>query len=165
MSSLLLIISALESWVVGDRALQSLEVRPIFPFERARFDSELEAHHWLGSRLAGQTMRYVALDGDGSWVALVGFGAAALSCKPRDRFVGWSHHQQFRRLGYVVNNQRFCVLPLGRRHNLASAVLARTLRRLSDDYRSRWGHAVLVVETFVDPARHRGSRIYCPVRV
>lgn len=140
-----------------DRELSAVKVRPILPAERARFDAELDQHHWLGCHLVGETMRYVALDATGSWVALVGFGASALSCKPRDRFLGWSQPQQFRRLSYVTNNQRFCVLPGGRRHNLASVVLARTLRRLSGDYRSRWGHPVLVVETFVDPARHLGT--------
>jgi len=35
--------------------------------------------------------------------------------------------------------------------------LARVLRRLSDDYRAVYGHRVLVVETFTDPARHTGT--------
>lgn len=134
-----------------------LVVRPLAPGERVRFDAELGAHHWLGERLFGETMRYVATGGDGAWLALVGFGSAALSCAPRDAFVGWSDEQRRRRLRFVVNNQRFCVLPSGRRHNLASAVLARCLRRLPGDYEARWGHPVLVVETFVDPARHAGT--------
>lgn len=134
-----------------------LVVRPVTRDERARFDAELDAHHWLGHRLVGETMRHVACDGEGTWLALVGFGSAALSCRPRDAFIGWSDDQHFRRLCYVVNNQRFCVLPAARRPNLASAVLARSLRRLSGDYAVRWGHPVLVVETFVDPARHVGT--------
>lgn len=134
-----------------------LVVRPIGRDERARFDAELDAHHWLGHRLVGETMRHVACASDGRWLALVGFGAAALACRPRDAFIGWSDEQHFRRLRYVVNNQRFCVLPEARRANLASAVLARSLRRVSGDYEARWGHPVLVVETFVDPARHLGT--------
>lgn len=132
-------------------------MRPIRAGERSRFDAELDEHHWLGHHLVGETMRYAAVRPDGSWLAVVGFGAAALSCRPRDTFIGWSAEQQFRRLRYVVNNQRYCVLPDGRRKNLASHVLSRTLRRLSGDYESRWGHPVMVVETFVDPARHRGT--------
>jgi len=73
-------------------------------------------------------MRYVAVLG-GKWVGLVGFGSAALSCAALDRYLGWSRVQQYARLRHVVNNQRFCVLPGGRRRNLASAVLARALRR------------------------------------
>jgi hypothetical protein len=52
-------------------------------------------------------LRYVAVL-DGEWVALVGFGSAALSCAARDRFLGWSREAQYARLRHVVNNQRFC---------------------------------------------------------
>ena len=142
---------------MSDELLREIEVRPILPGERAGFDAGLDEHHWLGRRLVGRTMRYVAVDGDGRWVALLGFGAAALSCKPRDVHIGWSREQQYRRLSYIANNQRFCVLPAGRRPNLASFVLTRTLRRLGDDYQQRWGQRVVAVETFVDPARHRGT--------
>src|SRR5664280_2586135 len=63
---------------------------PADPGRRGRrFNAELDAHHWLGHRLTGQVLRYVAAL-DGEWVALVGFGSAALSCAARDRFLGWS---------------------------------------------------------------------------
>lgn len=101
-------------------------------------------------------MRYVATLG-GEWVALVGFGSAVLSCAARDRFLGWSRDQQYARLAHVVNNQRLCVLPAGRRPNLASAVLARVLRRLAADYLAAYGRRVLAVETFTDPAVHTGA--------
>jgi len=142
---------------MGDAELAAIRVRPIRPDERARFDRELDEHHWLGHHLVGETMRYVALDASGEWAALVGFGAAALACKPRDAFLGWSDDQHFRRLRFVTNNQRFCVLPQGQRKNLASRVLSLTLARLSGDFVSRWRHPVLVVETFVDPSRHAGT--------
>ena len=133
-----------------------MRVRPIASDEVDRFNALLREHHWLGHRLTGQVMRYVAV-ADGLWVALVGFGSAALSCAARDRYLGWSREQQYARLRHVANNQRFCVLPAGRQHNMASAVLARTLRRLSDDYLAVYGHRVLAVETFTDPARHTGA--------
>ena len=41
--------------------------------------------------------------------------------------------------------------------NLASAVLARALRRVSADYLAVYGHRVLAVETFTDPSRHTGA--------
>ncbi len=93
----------------------------------------------------------------GEWVAVVGFGSAVLSCRVRDEFLGWSREQQYSRLKHVANNQRFCVLPAGRRPNLASAVLSRVLGRLSGDYLVAYGHRVLGVETFTDPARHTGA--------
>jgi hypothetical protein len=135
---------------------EGLVVRPVGRDEVDRFNACLDEHHWLGHRIVGETLRYVATERD-QWVAVLGFGSAALACAPRDRWVGWSKEAQFRRLRYVVNNQRFCVLPEGRRPNLASAVLARALRRLSGDYQACYGHPVLVVETFTDPVLHRGS--------
>jgi hypothetical protein len=136
--------------------VRDVVVRPIFADEVGRFNAALREHHWLGHRLTGQVLRYVAVL-DGEWVAVVGFGSAALSCRARDEFVGWSREQQYARLRHVANNQRFCVLPAGRRPNLASAVLSRVLARLSTDYLAAYGHRVLAVETFTDPARHTGA--------
>lgn len=131
-------------------------VRPVAFGETGRFNDLLDAHHWLGHRLTGQVLRYVA-ELDGRWVAVLGFGSAALSCAARDGFIGWSREQQYARLLHVANNQRFCVLPEGRVPNLASAVLGRALRRLPGDYLAVYGHRVVAVETFTDPARHAGS--------
>lgn len=135
---------------------QALSVRLVRADEVARFNALLDEHHFLGHHLFGRALRYVATI-DSEWVALVGFGSAALSLGPRERYVGWSEEIKLRRLRYVSNNQRFCVLPDARQPNLASAVLARTLHRLSTDALSLYGHPVLLVETFTDPALHRGT--------
>jgi predicted transposase YbfD/YdcC len=142
---------------VSDGWFGGLRVSLLAAGDRARFDVLLDEHHWLGHRMVGETLRYVATDADGRWVALVGFGSSALSCRPRDRYIGWSSEIQFRRLGFVASNQRFCVLPEGRRPNVASAVMSRTLARLSSDWVTVWGHPVLLVETFVDRSRHVGT--------
>lgn len=55
-------------------------VRPIFADEIGRFNAALTEHHWLGRRLTGQVLRYVAVLG-GEWVAVAGFGSAVLSCR------------------------------------------------------------------------------------
>jgi predicted transposase YbfD/YdcC len=135
---------------------RSLVVRPVADGELDRFRAELGAHHWLGFRLSGQVMRYVAVI-DGQWVALAGFGSAALSCTVREQFLGWDSELKRRRLPLLVGNQRLCVLPAGRRPHLASAVLGACLRRVSADYAERFGHPVLAVETFTDPVRHTGA--------
>jgi hypothetical protein len=108
-------------------------------------------------RLAGQTLCYVAKL-DGQWVALLTFSAAALHLKGREKWLGWTPRQRARRLGLVVNNSRFLVLPERQRYpNLASRALGLALRRLSDDWQARWQHPVLVVESFVDETRYRGT--------
>jgi predicted transposase YbfD/YdcC len=130
-------------------------VRPVADSELDRFRTELAAHHWLGFRLSGQVIRYVAVL-DGQWVALAGFGSAALTCTVREEFVGWDVRLRRRRLPLLVSSQRFCVLP-GARPHLASAVLGACLARLSADYQHRFDHPVLAAETFTDPARHTGA--------
>jgi hypothetical protein len=131
-------------------------VRLVGADEVPRFNALLDEHHFLGHCLSGRVLRYVAMV-SGEWVALVGFGSAALSVRVREELIGWDEATRYRRLRYVSNNQRFCVLPGGRGPNVASAVLGGVLRRLSDDMRSVYGHRVVMVETFTDPSRHRGS--------
>lgn len=133
-----------------------LTVRLIAKDEQSRFDETLERAHWLGAGLVGEVMRYVAEE-NGEWVALIGFGSAALCVRARDTNIGWSERQRWNRLRYIANNQRFCVLDEHRRPNLASQALGAALRRLSFDYERRWGHPVVLVETFTDPARHLGT--------
>lgn len=144
--------------VPENEVLPRVTVRLINEDERPRFDFLLVERHYIGSaRLSGQTLRYVA-ELDGEWVALICFGAAALHLKAREQWIGWSPRQRARRLNFVVNNSRFLVLP--ERHaypNLASRVLGLCLRRLSDDWKTRWGHPVLGVESFVDETRFRGT--------
>ena len=138
--------------------LQRISLRLVGEDERAAFDQLLEGRHYLASaRLAGQTLRYVA-ELDGQWVALLTFSAAALHLKGREQWLRWSPRQRARRLGLVVNNSRFLVLPERQRYpNLASRVLGLALRRLSNDWQARWGHPVLVVESFVDESQYRGT--------
>jgi hypothetical protein len=138
--------------------LRQVRVRLLADNEVGQFNFYLERGHYLeSSRFAGQSLRYVA-EVDGQWVALLTFSAPALHLKARERWIGWSPRQRARRLGLVVNNSRFLVL-LGRQRypNLASRVLGLGLQRLSADWQERWGHPVLVVESFVDESLYRGT--------
>jgi len=138
--------------------LARVTVRLLREDELGPFNYYLQQEHYLeNSRLAGEWLRYVA-ELDGQWVALLSFSAAALHIKGRERWIGWSPRQRARRLGFVVNNSRFLVLPDRQRYpNLASRVLSLILRRLSNDWQECWGHPVWVVESFVDESRYRGT--------
>ena len=138
--------------------LARVTVRLLQEHERPEFDRLLEEKHYLHeSALTGESLRYVAVL-DGHWVALIAFSAAALHLKAREARLGWSPRQRARRLALVVNNSRFLVLPERQRFpNLASRVLGWCLRRLSADWQERWGHPVLLVESFVDESHYRGT--------
>jgi hypothetical protein len=134
-----------------------LEVRPIFPDEKIKWNELVKSHHYLGLRaIVGESMRYVAIL-DGVWVALVGFGAAALKSRHRDGFIGWKPAVQWQRLKLLANNVRFLILPDVRIKNLASKVLSLTTKRLSADWQAAYGHPILLAETFVDDNRFLGT--------
>jgi hypothetical protein len=138
--------------------LRRVTVRLIRLEEREHFDALLEKDHYLHSaRLGGQSLRYVA-EVDGQWVALMTFSGAAPHTKAREHKIRWTPRQRARRLCLVVNNSRFLVLPERQRYpNLASRVLALALKRLRADWQAHWGHPVVLVESYVDESKYRGT--------
>jgi hypothetical protein len=138
--------------------LRRLTIRLIDPEERERFDALLEREHYLHSaRVGGPSLRYVG-EVDGQWVALLVFSGAAPHTKARECRIGWTPRQRARRLGWVVNNSRFLVLPQRQRYpNLASRVLGLGLKRLNGDWQEQWGHPVILVESYVDESQYRGT--------
>lgn len=138
--------------------LRKVSVRLISPQERERFDTLLESQHYLHSaRVGGASLRYVA-EVAGQWVALLVFSGAAPHTKARESTIGWTPRQRARRLGFVVNNSRFLVLPERQRYpNLASRVLGLCLKTVSADWQAQWSHPVLLVESYVDESQYRGT--------
>jgi predicted transposase YbfD/YdcC len=117
----------------------------------------MQRHHYLGALpKIGESLWYVATWQD-QWVALVGFSAAAWKCAVRDRWIGWDFRHQYDRLHLLANNSRFLILPEQHRPNLASRTLALCQRRLAEDWSNRFGHPLVLLETFVDPQRFAGT--------
>jgi hypothetical protein len=117
----------------------------------------MQQHHYLGALpKISETLWYVASWGE-EWVALVSFSASALKCAARDGWIGWDFRQRYRRLKLVVNNSRFLILPDWHTPNLGSRVLALCQRRVGRDWEETFGHGVVLLETFVDPERFRGT--------
>lgn len=136
---------------------QNLVVRPVLAGERRAWREHMARYHYLGcGRFVGESILYVAVLA-GQVVGLLAWAGAALKCGARDRFIGWDEATKIAKLGFVVNNARFLVLPWVERKNLASRILALNLRRLSSDWVERYGHPVYLAETFVDARRFRGT--------
>lgn len=134
-----------------------LTVNPVKRAEESRFKRELDTHHYLGAvPKIGETLWYVARRGK-EWVGLVCFSAPAWKCAVRDRWIGWDFRTQYDRLHLIANNSRFLLLPGQHQPNLGSRVLALCERRIAKDWERRFGHALLLLETFVDPRRFRGT--------
>ena len=137
--------------------LQQALVRTVEHWEEDRYRQLMQAHHYLGALpKIGETLWYVATLRD-EWVALVSFSSAALKCGVRDQWIGWDFRHQYDRLHLVTNNSRFLILPGWHCPNLGSRILALCKRRLSTDWPTRFGHPLLLLETFVDPERFAGT--------
>jgi Domain of unknown function (DUF4338) len=57
----------------------------------------------------------------------------------------------------LTNNSRFLILPNWHYPNLASRILSLCHKRLCRDWQERFGHPVLLIETFVDPKYFQGT--------
>jgi hypothetical protein len=142
---------------LADVNLAELQVQPVERTEEARYQDLMGAHHYLGGLpKIGETLWYVA-SYRGEWVALLSFSAAAWKCGVRDRWIGWDGRRQYARLKLLANNSRFVILPGWHRRNLGSKTLALCRKRLPADWRTRFGHPLVLIETFVDPTRFQGT--------
>jgi hypothetical protein len=132
-------------------------LRPL-RFEHVRRTScePLFNHYLRYTRPVGEQLKYLVYSGDRVVAALAWSSAAhGLSC--RDRFIGWSAATRRANRHLLAYNSRFLVPPWVRVPHLASHVLGRMVRQLSDDWERVYQHPIYFVETFVEPARHRGS--------
>lgn len=125
---------------------------------RIRFVAALAEYHYLGCRgTVGENLQYMVMDKAGRLLACLLFGSAAWKCRPRDQFIGWLPERRAGKLHLLTNNTRFLILPFVRVPHLASWILGRVLRRLSADWQKKYGHAILLVETFVERERFAGT--------
>lgn len=139
--------------------LKTIVIRPVEGEDEKREAKEfLESYHYLKDiKAVGEQIWYGVFDEEGQWLGVLVFCAASRRLHARDTWIGWSEEQRRRRLALVVNNARFLLLPYKTVPNLASRTLRVALERLSGDWQLRYGHPVVLVETFVDPEHYCGT--------
>lgn len=114
-------------------------------------------YHYLGyAAMSGSQIRYNVFAGE-QLVACISFCACAWKLKDRERFIGWSEQQRQKNLQLVINNARFLVLPWIQSKGLASKILALAARQLPKDWKHRYGFEPVLLETFVEYERHKGT--------
>lgn len=147
------------AWSAFLAAVQPVSVEPITPGTPAarRWAFYLHTYHYLGLRVVGENLGYLARDGQGRDVACLLFGAPAWRCAPRDRALGWTDAQRRAQLPTVANNTRFLILPWVRVPHLASHLLGAVTRRIGTDWHARYGHGLEWLETFVERDRFAGT--------
>ncbi len=138
--------------------LPALALRPPAGNAASRLWNEYIArYHYLGyTPMSGNQMRYNVFAGE-QLVALLGFGASAWKLAAREHFIGWGEAQRRRNLQLVVNNARFLILPWIQSKGLASKILALAARQLPAHWQQRYGFSPVLLETFVQSPRHRGT--------
>lgn len=114
-------------------------------------------YHYLGYKmLPGAQLRYFIKDGE-RMLGAMGFGAAAWKVASRDTFIGWDAGARQERLHLIVNQARFLILPWVTCRNLATKSLAMVIRRLPNDWEEHFNYRPVLMETFVEVSRYRGT--------
>jgi hypothetical protein len=118
----------------------------------------LREHHYLGmGRPVGENLGYLIYSSGGPLLAAVWFGASAWKVIERDRFIGWSADQRERGLALIANQSRFLILPGVAVPHLASHILGLLSRRIAADWHSKYGHRIVMLESFVECDRFAGT--------
>jgi hypothetical protein len=114
-------------------------------------------YHYLGYKKPfGFHLRYFIKADRRIWGCVL-FSGAAKAIGIRDRWIGWEPKRRLKNLAWVVNNSRFLILPWVRVKYLASHVLSAIERRICEDWEDKWGYRPVLMETFVDPRRYKGT--------
>ncbi len=139
-------------------ALPCVQLRIVMGRQQSRLWNEyIHRYHYLGYKpLPGAQLRYFVIS-ENNIIALLGFGASAWQCAPRDKYIGWTHDQRKKKLQYIVNNARFLILPWVKCKNLASKILSLTSHRLSRDWQGHYGYHPVLLESFVERDRFAGT--------
>jgi hypothetical protein len=140
------------------QAMSCVQLRVVMGRQQSRLWNEyIHRYHYLGYKpLPGAQLRYFVIS-ENNIIALLGLGASAWQCAPRDKYIGWTHDQRKKKLHYIVNNARFLILPWVKCKNLASKILSLTTQRLSRDWQDHYGYRPVLLETFVERGRFAGT--------
>jgi hypothetical protein len=139
---------------IGPVSLELVEGEP----EVSAWNGLVARYHYLGCRKPiGCFLRYFISAAGHGILGCVLFAGAARALASRDAWIGWSPRQRLRNLAWVINNSRLLILPTVRVAHLASHVLGQVERRVARDWESRWGYRPVLMESFVDPRRFRGT--------
>lgn len=120
------------------------------------FDTLLVQYHYLGYKgSVGEHLPYLIWDQKENVLGCILFGAAAWRIAPRDQFIGWNEGQRQRNLPLIANNMRFLLLK--KIPHLASHLLGKIAQRISRDWEEKYGHPIVLLETFVEVGRFAGT--------
>jgi hypothetical protein len=139
-------------------ALGPVDIHPVRrTADEPLFNSLMEHYHYLAyEQPVGEHLKYLAW-AQGRPIACLAWSSAPRHLGSRDRYIGWDAEARRRNIRFIAYNTRFLILPWVRVPHLASHILGKVTRALSDDWERMYGHPVYFAETFIDPGRFRGA--------
>jgi hypothetical protein len=106
------------------------------------FHSLMEQFHYLRyEQPVGEHLKYLVW-AQGRPVACLAWSSAPRHLASRDRFIGWSGEARRRNIRYLAYNTRFLLLPWISVPHLASHILGRMSRQISQDWQRVYGHPI-----------------------
>jgi hypothetical protein len=125
--------------------------------EEKLFNTLIQQYHYLGySQPVGEHLKYLAY-AKGRVIACFAFSSAPYAIDHRDTFIGWSVEARECNRHLLAYNTRFLILPWVRVPHLASHLLGRISRAISEDWQKIYNHPLLWLETFIDTERFTGT--------
>lgn len=125
---------------------------------RGLWNEYVHRYHYLGYKAPfGLHQKYFIIGHRGQILGCMLYSSSAWALECRDQWIGWGVRQRVRNLHRIINNSRFLILPWIRLKNLASHALALAQKRVVCDWEHRFGYKPLVIETFVDADRYKGT--------
>jgi hypothetical protein len=139
-------------------SLEPLEIRLVRRVQgESLFAHLLERYHYLGySRPVGEHLKYLILSKDRP-LACLAWSSAPRQLNLRDEFLGAPKASYLHNLHLIAYNSRYLIVPWVRVPHLASHLLGRIARRLSQDWQALYHHPIHLLESFVDIQRFEGT--------
>jgi hypothetical protein len=123
----------------------------------ALFAQLLSRYHYLGySRPVGEHLKYLVW-AQARPIACLGWSSAPRQLNLRDQWIGAPKEAYRHHLSWIAYNTRYLIAPWVSVPHLASHLLSRFARRLSDDWQGLYHHPIVLLESFVDTDRFRGT--------
>jgi hypothetical protein len=118
----------------------------------------VDRYHYLGYRRPiGSHLRYFIIDRNRRKLGCLLFSFATISLECRDKWIGWTNEHRQKHLKLVINNNRFLIFPWVNVEHLASKALSYATRQIGNDWEEHHGYRPVLIETFVDPSKYKGT--------
>jgi SRSO17 transposase len=117
----------------------------------------VKTYHYLGyNKTIGPRVKYLVWFNERP-IAAISYNQAAYKLGVRDAFIDWNEEERKKYLPHVLNNNRFLILPWVHVKNLASHIIALSIKHLKHDWSLLYRVEPYLLETFVDQDKYKGT--------